>query len=719
MGRIVGWKGLMASERPKIRALVFVELWVVAVSMNFLQLGFVSVAPFETRICYVMGLLGPIAAMSLLLGTALGALGGVFSATAMCIHAWLEPLDIVEKCLVLSVPPSFIALYALVGFTVAAFFAVALRNDPRGPRRRVALALSCVIPALLASLVFQGSVRIGSYESTLTTADLGSPVMQALLDVCLMVVVTLACDALSLRWYERRPYMSVRTIVRSQLLTVLGIVFVTTLATCFVVITRADRNDAYRSIGEELDYVRRQCTNRWELADEVSRDPEFADVAATSMEALVDGVSARSTVEDYAVEQGTFVVLEGGRVLFSNNAAYPEGQPVDEAFGSDGEQFVAGLAESGDMVQTLQTNESGMAELAYTRAQVVRDDCYVLMEVPFSAVFDHRRETMAGSALVSLVLLGATYVLGSRLLRRSVMDPIDRTNEALEKIVAGDLDVLVTEVGSVEFASLSAEINETVDALKGWIGEAERRMERELATARAIQESALPQAFPAFPEVDAFDLFASMVPAREVGGDFYDFFLLEEHTIGFLIADVSGKGIPAALFMMRAKNEIKTCMQSGVPLVEAIDQANKHLCEGNETFTFVTVWAATYDWESRVLTFVNAGHNEPLLLRGGTWEWVRESDGPLMGFADYATFGSRSIELAPGDELLLFTDGVTEAMDPDRRQYKEQRLEALVSTRSDLAPARLDDEIRADLAVWANGADQSDDITLLTLRVMK
>jgi serine phosphatase RsbU (regulator of sigma subunit) len=300
-------------------------------------------------------------------------------------------------------------------------------------------------------------------------------------------------------------------------------------------------------------------------------------------------------------------------------------------------------------------------------------------------------------------------------LQKVLIGPIDRTNASLEQIVHGDLEVILSETGSVEFASLSAEINETVDRLEGWIGEAERRMESELAAARAIQESALPTVFPSIP--DAFELYASMEPAREVGGDFYDFFMLDDHTVGFLVADVSGKGVPAALFMMRAKNELASRMQSGIDLLEAMMLTNEHLCEGNDALTFVTVWAATFDWSTNTLTFVNAGHNEPLLLRDGRWEWLRGSDGPIMGFSEFAVFEKRTLTLAANDELLLFTDGVTEAMNADSKQYREARLKELVEQNVELAPRNLDAAIRADLATWAAGAEQSDDITILVFRV--
>lgn len=698
-----------------MRALFFAAVLVFSVSMSFLQLGFVSVAPFGSRLCYIMGFLGPITVASLLLGAWLGSLEGLLSAVAMCVHAWLEPLNIVEKCLVLTVPPAFVALYALAGFSVGLLFAVVLRNDPHGAKRSLALAIACVVPGVVASVVFEGTVRIGSYDAFLTHAELGSPIVQTALDIALMVCVTLACDAIAMRWYERRDYMSVRTIVRSRMLGVFAVVLVATLATCFVAITRADRSDAYRSMRSTLAYVRDQCGERWARADELEASGELGRLSDDVRDSVIADVSVRNAVEGYSQDQGTLVIVQDGVVLCSNSASYPAGEVIRDALERDCTEFVASLARSGSMEQTLLVNAADRTELAYACADAVRDGCYVFMARGFSSVFDQRRETMVGATLASLAMIVVTYTLGSLLLRRVLIDPIDRTNGSLERIAQGDLNVIMSETGSVEFASLSAEINATVDVLKELIDEAERRMESELAAARAIQESALPKAFPSIP--DAFELYASMVPAREVGGDFYDFFMVDDHTIGFLVADVSGKGIPAALFMMRAKNELSTRMQSGIDLVEAIDLTNRQLSEGNDALTFVTVWAATFDWHTGTLTFVNAGHNEPLLLRNGCWEWLRESDGPLMGFSELAMFQSRTMTLAADDELLLFTDGVTEAMNTEQKVYGEERLKALVDANAELAPKDLDDAIRVDLAAWAAGAVQSDDITMLTFRV--
>lgn len=425
-----------------------------------------------------------------------------------------------------------------------------------------------------------------------------------------------------------------------------------------------------------------------------------------------DQDAKQDVVENYLQGQCTLMVIEDGVVTCSNNPSYREGEALQTVLGEEGASFVASLAQSGSMAQTLQVGTSGLTELAYACAQTMDDGRQVIVQMPFSTVFDQRRETMAGASLVALAMLAVTYALGSLLLRKVMIGPINRVNASLGRIVTGDLDELVTETESVEFASLSAQINETVDALKRWIGEAERRMERELVAARAIQQSALPKEVP---NHGVLDLYASMVPAREVGGDFYDYFWVDDHTLGFCIADVSGKGIPAALFMMRAKNELSACMQAGLPLASAISLANTHLSEGNDALTFVTVWAGILDLQTGTLTYVNAGHNEPLLLREGRWEWLRESDGPLMGFSELATYQSRTLVLGPSDTLLLYTDGVTEAMNTQHKLYREERLKTLVDACADATPREIDEAVREDLVVWAAGAEQSDDITMLTI----
>lgn len=143
----------------------------------------------------------------------------------------------------------------------------------------------------------------------------------------------------------------------------------------------------------------------------------------------------------------------------------------------------------------------------------------------------------------------------------------------------------------------------------------------------------------------------------------------------------------------------------------------EEVSEGNDALTFVTVWAGLLNMRTGTLTYVNAGHNEPLLLHEGRWEWLRQSDGPLMGFSELATYQSRTLSLGPGYMLLLYTDGVTEAMNAKRELYREERLKALVDAHVAQAPHELDEAVREGLAAWATGAEQPDDITMLTIRM--
>jgi len=209
-----------------------------------------------------------------------------------------------------------------------------------------------------------------------------------------------------------------------------------------------------------------------------------------------------------------------------------------------------------------------------------------------------------------------------------------------------------------------------------------------------------------------------MNAAKEVGGDFYDFFLIDEDRLGFLIADVSGKGIPAALFMMTAKTEIQNYMMNTAPgddIGEAIATVNHHLCIGNEAEMFVTAFLAILNYETGEMTYVNAGHNPPLLRHGGTWEWLRDISGVPLAAMDDLPYKSFTHVLSKGDEILLYTDGVTEAWCAANEMYGEDRLIETLQKNSSLHPTRLVHRMENELATFAEGVEQADDITMLAL----
>ena len=360
--------------------------------------------------------------------------------------------------------------------------------------------------------------------------------------------------------------------------------------------------------------------------------------------------------------------------------------------------------------------------LAYLYAE--RQNDYIVAIIKSSdQVFAARGAVMAWSTIMSLVLLLAVYVLTAQLLKRLVVDRITETNDVLGKITEGDLNQRAKVHDTREFTLLSEGINQTVEALQGWIAEAETRIDTELATAKAIQESALPRIFPPYPDILKFDIYASMHAAREVGGDFYDFFLIgddadgEQGKLGFLIADVSGKGIPAALFMMNAKALVSGYIKSGVELGEAIENANHQLCDGNDEDMFVTLFAGVLDYETNAISFVNAGHNPPLLWHAGSWTWLKERSGMPLGLFDGMPYKAYELSCEIGDQLLLYTDGVTEAMNVSGDQYGEARLEAIASRSYPMHPRELIGQVRHDVATFTDGAEQSDDITIVALEV--
>ena len=270
--------------------------------------------------------------------------------------------------------------------------------------------------------------------------------------------------------------------------------------------------------------------------------------------------------------------------------------------------------------------------------------------------------------------------------------------------------------------------NEAIEAknLAAQMAAAEARIEADLSTAKSIQISALPYTFPPFPDRKEFELFASMNTAKEVGGDFYDFYMPGQDILDFLIADVSGKGIPAAMFMMRGKTIIKGLAENSQSPAEVFTVANEKLCEGNDAELFITAWIGFLDLKTGMVHVANAGHNPPVLIRGGKAEYVNMKPGLMLAGMDGTRYLEHTLQLQKDDILYLYTDGVTEAMDSDENLYGEDRLLELLSF-GDNYPAPAGDNgiagavcelVAKDIEVFVQGAEQSDDITMLCIRYL-
>ena len=252
---------------------------------------------------------------------------------------------------------------------------------------------------------------------------------------------------------------------------------------------------------------------------------------------------------------------------------------------------------------------------------------------------------------------------------------------------------------------------------------------REMKMASDIQESAIPRTFPPFPEEKRFDIFADMKTARDVGGDFYDFYYSGPHRFTFLVADVSGKGVPAALFMMRAKITIKGIAQTGKPLSEVVGEANEALSCDNGANMFVTAWIGEIDLDTGVVTYVNAGHNPPIVMSsrpgadGARAKYLRTKPGLILGMMPGMKYTSQTVTLEPGDALYLYTDGITEQPDEKNELFGEERLlrtvdgllEGGTSVFSD-SHSPIPGAVHACVQAHGLGVEQADDQTQLVIR---
>jgi serine phosphatase RsbU (regulator of sigma subunit) len=344
---------------------------------------------------------------------------------------------------------------------------------------------------------------------------------------------------------------------------------------------------------------------------------------------------------------------------------------------------------------------------------------HLLAYIPYKEVMAARNMAVYMTILMQIFLFTSIYFIIYFLIKKLVVDNMFHINEALNKITKGNLDIKIQIHSSAEFESLSQDINTTVTTLKQYIADANARIDQELEYARIIQTSALPTRFPPWPDLKAFDIYAESYPAKEVGGDFYDFFLLKEKLV-FIIADVSGKGIPAALFMMKAKAQIKSRLELGGSLTESFKQINQSLCENNETNMFVTVFAGILDYHTGELQYINAGHNKPLIGHNGCYHWLEGRSGMPLAALEKAHYKLFTTQIQHGDIIYVYTDGITEAENESSAFYGNKRLFQILNSSPIIQEQNLCNLmsfIVADVKKFSGSAEQADDITMLAVKL--
>ena len=300
----------------------------------------------------------------------------------------------------------------------------------------------------------------------------------------------------------------------------------------------------------------------------------------------------------------------------------------------------------------------------------------------------------------------------------------------------GDMDNIRSAMnkGAFDFATkpidlddLSRTIEKAIEQVR-YIRESQQEhnqlesIKNDLAIAGEIQQTILPRSFPPFPELtEVVDIYASMTPAKDVGGDFYDFFQIDDERIGLVIADVSGKGVPASLFMAVSRTLLRATALRGVSSAECLTYANKLQCKESLDSMFVTVFYGIYHYKAGMMDYTNAGHNPPYLLRGGrTVECLPVASNFVVGVFDDIEFESNTLTFGIGDTLLLYTDGVTEAFNDKREQFSESNLQDILASMHESSSAKeVVTSVLQSVKTFSGDYPQSDDITLLSLQRIK
>ena len=325
--------------------------------------------------------------------------------------------------------------------------------------------------------------------------------------------------------------------------------------------------------------------------------------------------------------------------------------------------------------------------------------------------------------IIFFAVCGIIVIMISFAVSGSITRPIQKLARNVKQIGKGEFDKKVEVESADEIGNLAEAFNHMLDDLNTYfeqiktITAEKERIGAELNVATQIQADMLPSIFPPFPDKTEFDIYATMTPAKEVGGDFYDFFLLDENHLALVMADVSGKGVPAALFMVIAKTLIKNRAQMGGSPAEILGFVNDQLCEGNEADMFVTVWLGILDLTTGKGMAANAGHEKPAIRRAGqNYEFVRTKHSPAVAVMEGMKFREHEFELHPGDSLYIYTDGVAEATNAQNALFGDERMMEALNSNPDASPKELLQNVQQAIDEFVGDAPQFDDITMLCLK---
>jgi phosphoserine phosphatase RsbU/P len=340
---------------------------------------------------------------------------------------------------------------------------------------------------------------------------------------------------------------------------------------------------------------------------------------------------------------------------------------------------------------------------------------------------DHVQAAIQNRIRLAMVVSGLVLLLGSMIAifgAKTISRPIAELTQMTRRIAAGDFTQRIAisaknEIGALatSFNEMTRRLNESIEHLKETTA-AKERIESELQIAHEIQMSMVPKIFPPFPERSEFDIFATLVPAKEVGGDLYDFFFIDDDHLCFAVGDVSGKGVPASLFMAVTKTLFRATAGSGGTPGKILARLNAEICRDNESCMFVTFFCGILNIRTGQVDYSNGGHNLPYYLHGDSVSALEKAGGRALGLVEQSPYASARMVLGPGEGLLLYTDGVTEAMDSSEALYSDQRLAGFLERNRRSSPRQIIGDLISDVRHFTGGAAQSDDITVLALHYL-
>lgn len=397
--------------------------------------------------------------------------------------------------------------------------------------------------------------------------------------------------------------------------------------------------------------------------------------------------------------------------------------------GKEKEHFMAAMR--GEVMEDFFTDYSD-GELFGTALSPIWDEndqicAVVAVDISVSSIRQALLKLLVNIALAILMIMLVSMTVYHYVAQKKIVNPIVKLTRAADNLVNNlqreDSEPFTVDVHTGDEIDVLARSFESMDLkLLDYIREnaaitAEKeRIGTELDLAKRIQADMLPQIFPPFPERHEIDLYASMVPARDVGGDFYDFFMLDENRLALVIADVSGKGIPAALFMMMSKNMVQNFAQTLDSPAAVLRRVNNRICRNTQTQMFVTIWLGVLDLKTGLLTAANAGHEYPVFMEpGGDYRIVKDKHGLVAGGVEGYPYTEYQMQLAPGTRLFLYTDGLPEATDTGEKMFGTERMLKALNEVKDGTPKDVLDHVTECVTAFVGDAPQFDDTTMLCL----